>query len=61
MTKAQQRDVAQALQAIAAGLPDMAARIVSAAIRSATRQKDEQELRAFAALHGLVRHPDFIA
>ena len=60
MTKNQRHDVDVAKQYIRAGMIDTAARIISAAIRSAMRSKDALELRAIADELNLTSHPDFI-
>lgn len=60
MTKPQARQIELAQRYIALGLIDVAARSVSALIRCALRQKDIEEIRAFAEAHGLTNHPDFI-
>ena len=61
MTKSQQQDIKTAGQAIALGMPDMAARIISAAIRCAMRSRDAAELRAWAAEKNIDKLPEFIA
>ena len=61
MTKTQAREVKMAQAAIAHGMPDMAARIISALIRCAMRQRDADELRALAQSLGVANHPEFIA
>lgn len=61
MTKPQARQIELAKRYIALGLIDVAARSVSALIRCAMRQKDIEEIRAFAEAHGLTAHPEFIA
>lgn len=48
MTKTQQRNAQQARAACAAGLPDMAARILSAAHRCAMRASQQREIEAVA-------------
>jgi hypothetical protein len=60
MTKVQTREVANARRYIACGMPDTAARTVSALIRSAMRRTDKWELQEFAKAHGLDKRPDFI-
>ncbi len=61
MTKIQNREVSTARAAIAHGMPDMAARIISACIRCAMRQRDADEMRTIARDLGIDTHPDFIA
>lgn len=61
MTKIQTREVNTARAAVAHGLPDMAARVISACIRCAMRQRDIAELRAIARELGVDTHPEFIA
>ena len=60
MTKIQNRDVQQARQAIAMGMADCAARIISASIRCAMRASDRAALLAIARELAIVNHPDFI-
>lgn len=60
MTKAQARDVQSARMYAAHGMPDTAARALSAAIRAALRAKDRDELLAAARELGIDQHPEFI-
>lgn len=60
MTKIQTREVNTARAAVAHGLPDMAARIISANIRCAMRQRDIAELRDVARELNVHTHPEFI-
>lgn len=60
MTKIQNLDVQQAKLAIAMGMPDCAARILSASIRCAMRASDRAELLAIAEALGVTAEPDFI-
>ncbi len=53
MTKAQQRDATTARKAVALGMPDMAARTLSAAHRAAMRASDKRELEALARELGI--------
>lgn len=60
MTKPQARQIELAKRYIELGMADVAARSVSALIRCALRQRDIEELRAFAELHQLTQSPEFI-
>ena len=60
MTKTEKRDVDMAYQACRLGMHDMAARIMSAAVRACLRKKSQIELEAHAALMGVRNHPDYI-
>jgi hypothetical protein len=60
MNKTNTREAKQAQTAIAHGLPDMAARILSACHRSSLRNTDKVELLALAVLLGVNKHPEFI-
>ena len=60
VTKSQIREVENARRYIACGMPDTAARTVSALIRAAMRRTDKWELQEFAKAHGLDQRPDFI-
>jgi hypothetical protein len=60
MTKIQIREVSTARTAAELGMPDMAARIISALIRCAMRQRDIAELRTIARDLGVTNHPEFI-
>jgi hypothetical protein len=60
MTKGQQRNAQTAEKAILLGMPDMAARTLSAAHRAAMRQSDKRELEALARRLGVDTLPDWI-
>jgi hypothetical protein len=60
MTAKQQRDVTQAQQAVRLGMPDMAARILSAAYRCAMRERDRLELHRTAVHLGVHVEADYI-
>ena len=60
MNKVNTREAKTAQQAIAHGLPDMAARILSACHRSSVRKSDQAELLALAVQLGVNKHPEFI-
>lgn len=60
MTKTQQRDAATARKAVALGMPDLAARTLSAAHRAAMRQADKRELEALARELGVTGQRDWI-
>jgi hypothetical protein len=60
MTAKQQRDVTQAQQAVRLGMPDMAARILSAAYRCAMRERDRLELHRTAVHLGVHAEADYI-
>jgi hypothetical protein len=60
MTKTQQRDAATARKAVALGMPDMAARILSAAHRAAMRASDKRDLEALARELGVTGQRDWI-
>ncbi len=60
MTKTQQRDAATARKAVALGMPDMAARTLSAAHRAAMRAADKRELEALARELGITGQRDWI-
>jgi hypothetical protein len=65
MTKHQQQVCAYAKQFLATNPSDpdiqgWAARSISAAIRSALRRKDQQEMLGLACFLGIDSHPDFI-
>jgi hypothetical protein len=60
MTKTQQRDAAAARKAVALGMPDLAARTLSAAQRAAMRQADKRELEALARELGVTSQRDWV-
>ena len=60
MTKAQTRQVQQIDLYLAEGKVGAAARSISALIRSAMRDRDIAELRAFAAARGLTNRTEYI-
>lgn len=60
MTKIQIRDAKQARLACAAGMPDMAARILSAAHRAAMRAADKAEILALARELGITGQRDWV-
>jgi len=60
MTKAQKRDVSSARLAVQMGMPDMAARQLSASIRSAMRKRDAQEMHDIAIELGITGEADYI-
>jgi hypothetical protein len=60
MTKTQQRDAATARKAVALGMPDLAARTLSAAHRAAMRAADKRELEALARELGITGQRDWI-
>ncbi len=60
MTKIQQREVNQARMAASMGRRDMAARILSAMIRSAMRDSDKLELHRVARELRVTGHDDYI-
>jgi len=60
MTKTQQRDAATARKAVALGMPDMAARTLSAAHRAAMRQADKREIEALARDLGVTGQRDWV-
>jgi hypothetical protein len=60
MTKSDIRTVDTARKAIILGMPDFAARAISAAIRASLRAKDRAELLAIARELGVDTHSDFI-
>lgn len=60
MTKAQTRQAHQIDLYLANGNVGAAARSISALIRSAMRDRDIAELRAFAATRGLTNHAEYI-
>ena len=60
MTKTQQRDAATARKAVALGMPDMAARTLSAAHRAAMRQADKREIEALARELGITGQRDWV-
>jgi hypothetical protein len=60
MTKTQQRDAATARKAVALGMPDMAARTLSAAHRAAMRASDKLELEALARALGVTSQRDWV-
>ena len=60
MTKAQKRDVSSARLAMQMGMPDMAARQLSASIRSAMRASDARELHAIAVELGITGERHYI-
>lgn len=61
MTKAQRNEIAKAGYYCTMGHADIAARSLSALIRSATSNKAAAEIRTEAERLGVVSHPDFIA
>ena len=60
MNKAQKRQVALIEVYLANGMPDTAARSLSALIRSALTSKSRAELLGLAASFGVINHPEFI-
>lgn len=60
MNKAQKRQVALIEVYLANGMPDTAARSLSALIRSALTSKSRAELLSLAASFGVINHPEFI-
>lgn len=60
MTKTQQRDARMARKAVALGMPDLAARTLSAAHRAAMRAADKRELEALARELGITGQRDWI-
>jgi len=60
MTKAQKRDVSSARLAVQMGMPDTAARGLSASIRSAMRKRDAQEMHDIAIELGITGEADYI-
>ena len=60
MNKAQKRQVEMIHLYLANGMPDTAARSLSALIRSALTAKGRSELLALAETIGVINHPDFI-
>ena len=59
MTKTQQRDARMARLACLQRMPDMAARILSAAHRAAMRQADKREIEALARELGITGQRDW--
>jgi 2-oxo-4-hydroxy-4-carboxy--5-ureidoimidazoline (OHCU) decarboxylase len=60
MTKTQQRDARMARLACLQRMPDMAARILSAAHRAAMRQSDKREIEALARELGITGQRDWV-
>lgn len=60
MNKVNTREAKTAQQAIAHGMPDMAARILSACHRASMRNSDKAELLALAVALGVSKHAEFI-
>ena len=60
MTKIQQRDATMARKAVALGMPDMAARTLSAAHRAAMRASDKREIEALARELGITGQRDWV-
>jgi len=60
MTKAQTRTAAQARHAVAMGMPDMAARMLSAEHRCAMRAADKAAILALARELGITDQADWI-
>lgn len=60
MNKTNTREAKTAVTAVELGMPDMAARILSACHRSSLRSTDKQELITLAVLLGVNKHPEFI-
>jgi len=60
MNKSDIRTVESARRAIILGMPDFAARAISAAIRASLRAKARAELLTIARELGVDTHPDFI-
>jgi len=60
MTKTQAREVKMAQAAIAHGMPDMAARIISALIRSSVSGRATAQLLQQAREWRITNHPEFI-
>ena len=60
MNKVNTREAETAEIAMQHGMPDLAARILSACIRAALRPADRRELFALAAQLRVVNEPDFI-
>jgi hypothetical protein len=60
MNKSNTREAKTAQTAVELGMPDMAARILSACHRSSLRKTDQAELLALAVQLGVSKHPEFI-
>jgi hypothetical protein len=60
VTKLQARQSDQARKACALGMPDLAARILSALHRSAMRANDKREIESQARELGVTSQPDWI-
>jgi hypothetical protein len=60
MTKIQQRDATMARKAVALGMPDMAARTLSAAHRAAMRARDKREIETLARELGITGQRDWV-
>jgi hypothetical protein len=60
MTKSEARELEIIRKYLAAGMPDTAARALSALIRSTMRRTTAHELHRFAVEHNLQAQPDFI-
>ena len=60
MNKSNTRDAKLAQTAVELGMPDMAARILSACHRASMRKTDQTELLALAVQLGVSKHPEFI-
>ena len=60
MNKVQARQVELAKRYVALGLPDVAARSISALIRCSLSRKAEADLMQIAKDMGIDKHPEFI-
>jgi hypothetical protein len=60
MTKIQQRDATMARKAVVLGMPDMAARTLSAAHRAAMRASDKREIESLARELGITGQRDWV-
>ena len=60
MNKVNAREAKNAQTACAMGMPDMAARILSACHRASMRNSDKQELLALAVALGVSKHAEFV-
>jgi len=60
VNKSNTRDAKLAQTAVELGMPDMAARILSACHRASMRKTDQTELLALAVQLGVSKHPEFI-
>jgi hypothetical protein len=60
MNKINTREAKTAQTAVELGMPDMAARILSACHRASMRKSDKLELITLAVLLGVHQHPEFV-